>query len=106
MLGRFMRGSISCFSPEYYRERTAESPTAVRFCYLMKGSDHLLYEECKKPKQEHNACPDYLMQPISLLVEKTIASTEYEKQCVKGLAHIPVSKEESGKDPVNPIDYS
>ena len=46
------------------------------------------------------------MQPISLLVEETITGTEYEKQCVKGLAHIPVPEEESGKDPVDPVDYS
>jgi len=46
------------------------------------------------------------MQPISLLVEETIAGTEYEKQCVKGLAHIPVSEDKRGKDPVSPIDYS
>ena len=46
------------------------------------------------------------MQPISSLVEEAIAGTEHEKQRIKGLAHIPVSEEESGKDPVNPIDYS
>ena len=63
-------------------------------------------EECKKPEQEHKACPDYLMRSISLLVEETVAGTEYEKQCVKGLAHIPVSEEESGQDPVDPIDCS
>ena len=46
------------------------------------------------------------MQPISLLMEEAITGTEYEKQCVKGLAHIPVPEEESGKDPVDPVNYS
>ena len=46
------------------------------------------------------------MQPISPLVEETIAGTEYEKQCVKGLAHIPVSEDKRCKDPIDPIDYS
>ena len=48
-----MRGAFSGFSPEYYRERTAVCPTVVRFCYLMKCNDHLLYEECKESEQEH-----------------------------------------------------
>ena len=100
------RAGTPRFSPEYYRERPAVSLTAGRSYVSDARERDFLYEECKESEQEHKACPDYLMRSISLLVEETVAGTEYEKQCVKGLAHIPVPEEESGKDPVDPVDYS
>ena len=105
-MGLSHRAGTPRFSTEYYRERPAVSETAGRSFVSAQREQDFLYEECKESENEHQARPDYLMQPISPLVEETITGTEYEKQRIKRLAHIPVSEEESGKDPVDPVDHS
>lgn len=74
-----MRGAFSGFSPEYYRERPAVSETAWRSFVSAQREQDFLYEECKESENEHQARPDYLMQPISSLVEEAIAGAEHEK---------------------------
>lgn len=67
------------FSPEYYRECPAVSETEGRSYVSDPRERDFLYEECKESEKEHQASPDYLMQPISLLVEEAIAGTEHKK---------------------------